>query len=92
MVQRELHVQDNVKNNGPVSSGNGSVSGTMVQRELHVQDNVKNNGPVSSGNGSVSGTTVQREVYVQDNVKEVRKSGLRQRGSRRNRTDQLRRN
>ncbi|TXR91734.1 hypothetical protein DN390_28875, partial [Bacillus sp. SH7-1] len=57
----------------------------------NVQDNVKNNGPVSS-NASVSGTTVQREVYVQDNVKEVRKSGLRQRGSRRNRTDPLRRN
>ncbi|WP_413565414.1 pLS20_p028 family conjugation system transmembrane protein [Bacillus sp. 3P20] len=89
-VQREVHVQDNVKNNGPVRS-NASISGATVQREVHVQDNVKNNGPVSS-DASVSGTTVQREVYVQDNVKEVRKSGLRQRGSRRNRTDQLRRN
>ncbi|EJR50175.1 hypothetical protein IIO_06488, partial [Bacillus cereus VD115] len=51
-----------------------------------------NNGSVSSGNASVSGTTVQREVNVQDNLQEVRKSGLRQRGSKRNRTDQLRRN
>ncbi|MGG0085890.1 hypothetical protein ABEY08_29435 [Bacillus anthracis] len=38
----------------------------------------------------VNGTTVQREVHVQE--KEVRASGLRQRGIKRNRTDQLRRN
>ncbi|MGI2746310.1 hypothetical protein, partial [Bacillus cytotoxicus] len=88
----EVNVQDNVKSNGSVSSGNVNISGTTVQREVNVQDNVKTNGSVSSGNVSVSGTTVQREVNVQDNVKEVRKSGLRQRGSTRNRTDRLRRN
>ncbi|EEM74455.1 hypothetical protein bthur0010_55100 [Bacillus thuringiensis serovar pondicheriensis BGSC 4BA1] len=51
---------------------------------------MKDQGTVSSGNVGVNGTTVQREVHVQE--KEVRASGLRQRGIKRNRTDQLRRN
>ncbi|MED1305308.1 hypothetical protein P4U65_33500, partial [Bacillus pacificus] len=63
---------------------------TTVQREVNVQDNVRSQGSVNSGNVSVNGTTVQREVHVQE--KEVRASGLRQRGIKRNRTDQLRRN
>ncbi|HDR4727140.1 TPA: hypothetical protein ROX99_005274, partial [Bacillus thuringiensis] len=75
---------------GTVSSGNVSVNGTTVQREVNVQDNVKGQGTVSSGNVGVNGATVQREVHVQE--KEVRASGLRQRGIKRNRTDQLRRN
>uniref|UniRef100_UPI001F57EE8A hypothetical protein n=1 Tax=Bacillus cereus group TaxID=86661 RepID=UPI001F57EE8A len=57
-VQREINVQDNVRNNGPVSSGNVNISGTTVQREVNVQDNVKSNGSVSSGNVNISGTTV----------------------------------
>ncbi|AJG73696.1 pLS20_p028 family conjugation system transmembrane protein [Bacillus thuringiensis] len=89
-VQREVNVQDNVRSQGTVSSGNVSVNGTTVQREVNVQDNVKDQGTVSSGNVGVNGTTVQREVHVQE--KEVRASGLRQRGIKRNRTDQLRRN
>ncbi|WP_324656135.1 pLS20_p028 family conjugation system transmembrane protein [Bacillus cereus] len=89
-VQREVNVQDNVRSQGTVSSGNVSVNGTTVQREVNVQDNVKDQGTVSSGSVGVNGATVQREVHVQE--KEVRASGLRQRGIKRNRTDQLRRN
>ncbi|QDQ03719.1 pLS20_p028 family conjugation system transmembrane protein [Bacillus sp. BD59S] len=89
-VQREVNVQDNVRSQGTVSSGNVSVNGTTVQREVNVQDNVKDQGTVSSRNVGVNGATVQREVHVQE--KEVRASGLRQRGIKRNRTDQLRRN
>ncbi|HDR4349899.1 TPA: hypothetical protein QCP51_004681, partial [Bacillus cereus] len=63
-------------------------SPTTVQREVNVQDNVKGSGTVNR-DVRVDSTTVQREVNVQDNVKERRDSGLRQRGSSRNRTNRL---
>ncbi|MGH0876604.1 pLS20_p028 family conjugation system transmembrane protein [Bacillus cereus] len=86
-VQREVNVQDNVKGNGTVNR-DVKASPTTVQREVNVQDNVKGSGTVNR-DVRVDSTTVQREVNVQDNVKERRDSGLRQRGSSRNRTNRL---
>ncbi|EJR24902.1 MULTISPECIES: hypothetical protein, partial [Bacillus cereus group] len=77
----------NVKGNGTVNR-DVKASPTTVQREVNVQDNVKGSGTVNR-DVRVDSTTVQREVNVQDNVKERRDSGLRQRGSSRNRTNRL---
>ncbi|HGA0707678.1 TPA: pLS20_p028 family conjugation system transmembrane protein [Bacillus pacificus] len=88
-VQREVNIQDNVKGNGTVNR-DVKASPTTVQREVNIQDNVKGNGTVSRDVRADS-TTVQRDVNVQENVnvKERRGSGLRQRGSSRNRTNRL---
>ena len=89
-AQREVNVQDTLRNSGGSGAASNDVkaSPTTVQREVNVQDNVKGNGTVNR-DVKVSPTTVQREVNVQDNVKERRDSGLRQRGSTRNRTNRL---
>ncbi|MDA2101371.1 hypothetical protein PDM83_26465 [Bacillus cereus] len=86
-VQRDVNIQDNVKGNGTVNRDVRADS-TTVQRDVNIQDNVKGNGTVNRDVRADS-TTVQREVNVQDNVKERRGSGLRQRGSTRNRTNRL---
>ncbi|OKA31983.1 pLS20_p028 family conjugation system transmembrane protein [Bacillus cereus] len=86
-VQRDVKVQDNVKGNGTVNS-DVRANSTTVQRDVNVQDNVKSSGTVNS-DVRANSTTVQRDVNVQDNVKERRGSGLRQRGSTRNRTSRL---
>ncbi|MED2263949.1 hypothetical protein P4V89_28705 [Bacillus thuringiensis] len=89
-AQREVNVQDTLRNSGGSGAASNDVkaSPTTVQREVNVQDNVKGNGTVNR-DVKASPTTVQREVNVQDNVKERRDSGLRQRGSSRNRTNRL---
>ncbi|MEB9380261.1 hypothetical protein P4J09_19755 [Bacillus cereus] len=86
-IQRDVKVQDNVKGNGTVNS-DVRANSTTVQRDVNVQDNVKSSGTVNS-DVRANSTTVQRDVNVQDNVKERRGSGLRQRGSTRNRTSRL---
>ncbi|EOO43600.1 hypothetical protein, partial [Bacillus cereus] len=63
---------------------------TTVQRDVNVQNNVRGSEAVDHTVRAGS-TTVQRDVNVQENVVERTKSGLRQRGSKHNRTDQLRR-
>ncbi|PGP19232.1 hypothetical protein COA01_21950, partial [Bacillus cereus] len=63
---------------------------TTVQRDVNVQKNVRGSEAVDHAVRAGS-TTVQRDVNVQENVVERTKSGLRQRGSKHNRTDQLRR-
>ncbi|MFA2639496.1 hypothetical protein ABR782_27615, partial [Bacillus cereus] len=88
-VQRDVNIQDNVKGNGTVNRDVRADS-TTVQRDVNIQDNVKGNGTVNRDVRADS-TTVQRDVNVQENVnvKERRDSGLRQRGSSRNRTNRL---
>ncbi|MCC3933152.1 MULTISPECIES: hypothetical protein, partial [Bacillus cereus group] len=63
---------------------------TTVQRDVNVQNNIRGNEAVEH-TARAGAATVQRDVNVQDNVVERTKSGLRQRGSKHNRTDQLRR-
>ncbi|PFO65983.1 hypothetical protein COJ83_18540 [Bacillus cereus] len=82
-----MTIQDNVKGDGTVNRDVRADS-TTVQRDVNIQDNVKGNGTVNRDVRADS-TTVQRDVNVQDNVKERRDSGLRQRGSARNRTNRL---
>ncbi|WP_413575411.1 hypothetical protein [Bacillus thuringiensis] len=53
-----------------------------------MQNNVRGSEAVEH-TARAGSTTIQRDVNVQDNVVERTKSGLRQRGSKQNRTDQL---
>ncbi|PHE25602.1 pLS20_p028 family conjugation system transmembrane protein [Bacillus toyonensis] len=88
-VQRDVNVQNNVRGSEAVDS-NVRAGSTTVQRDVNVQNNVRGSEAVDS-NVRAGSTTVQRDVNVQENVVERTKSGLRQRGSKQNRTDQLRR-
>ncbi|ASL62683.1 pLS20_p028 family conjugation system transmembrane protein [Bacillus cereus] len=88
-VQRDVNVQNNVRGSEAVEHTVRAGS-TTVQRDVNVQNNVRGSGVVDSA-VRAGATTVQRDVNVQDNVVERTKSGLRQRGSKQNRTDQLRR-
>ncbi|MED1837722.1 hypothetical protein P4V70_29590, partial [Bacillus thuringiensis] len=86
-VQRDVNVQNNVRGSGAVNS-DVKAGSTTVQRDVNVQNNVRGSGAVNS-DVKAGSTTVQRDVNVQNNVRERRPSGLRQRGSTRNRTDIL---
>ncbi|EEL25721.1 hypothetical protein bcere0018_53210 [Bacillus cereus Rock1-15] len=88
-VQRDVNVQNNVRGSEAVEQTVRAGS-TTVQRDVNVQNNVRGSEAVNHTVRAGS-TTVQRDVNVQDNVVERTKSGLRQRGSKQNRTDQLRR-
>ncbi|PEM55434.1 pLS20_p028 family conjugation system transmembrane protein [Bacillus wiedmannii] len=88
-VQRDVNVQNNVRGSEAVES-NVRAGSTTVQRDVNVQNNVRGSEAVNH-TVRAGATTVQRDVNVQDNVVERTKSGLRQRGSKQNRTDQLRR-
>ncbi|PER60454.1 hypothetical protein CN502_29095, partial [Bacillus cereus] len=88
-VQRDVNVQNNVRGSEEVESAVRAGS-TTVQRDVNVQNNVRGSEAVDHTVRAGS-TTVQRDVNVQENVVERTKSGLRQRGSKHNRTDQLRR-
>ncbi|MHA4113403.1 pLS20_p028 family conjugation system transmembrane protein [Bacillus cereus] len=88
-VQRDVNVQNNVRGSEAVEH-NVRAGSTTVQRDVNVQNNVRGSEAVES-NVRAGVATVQRDVNVQDNVVERTKSGLRQRGSTQNRTDQLRR-
>ncbi|KAA0768106.1 hypothetical protein DN392_27925 [Bacillus sp. BB51/4] len=88
-VQRDVNVQNNVRGSEAVESSVRAGS-TTVQRDVNVQNNVRGSEAVDHTVRAGS-TTVQRDVNVQENVVERTKSGLRQRGSKHNRTDQLRR-
>ncbi|NKX13244.1 pLS20_p028 family conjugation system transmembrane protein [Bacillus cereus] len=88
-VQRDVNVQNNVRGSEAVEH-NVRAGSTTVQRDVKVQNNVRGSEAVDSA-VRAGATTVQRDVNVQDNVVERTKSGLRQRGSKQNRTDQLRR-
>ncbi|QWG93251.1 pLS20_p028 family conjugation system transmembrane protein [Bacillus toyonensis] len=88
-VQRDVNVQNNVRGSEAVDHTVRAGS-TTVQRDVNVQNNVRGSEAVDHTVRAGS-TTVQRDVNVQENVVERTKSGLRQRGSKHNRTDQLRR-
>ncbi|PGM04190.1 hypothetical protein CN938_29540, partial [Bacillus thuringiensis] len=88
-VQRDVNVQNNVRGSEAVEH-TVRAGATTVQRDVNVQNNVRGSSEVNADVRAGS-TTVQRDVNVQDNVVERTKSGLRQRGSKQNRTDQLRR-
>ncbi|TPV39607.1 pLS20_p028 family conjugation system transmembrane protein [Bacillus dicomae] len=88
-VQRDVNVQNNVRGSEAVEHTVRAGS-TTVQRDVNVQNNVRGSEAVNHTVRAGS-TTVQRDVNVQGNVVERTKSGLRQRGSKQNRTDQLRR-
>ncbi|MBH0322814.1 pLS20_p028 family conjugation system transmembrane protein [Bacillus cereus] len=88
-VQRDVNVQNNVRGSEAVEHTVRAGS-TTVQRDVNVQNNVRESEAINHTVRAGS-TTVQRDVNVQDNVVERTKSGLRQRGSKQNRTDQLRR-
>ncbi|MCU5684668.1 hypothetical protein OCF64_23155 [Bacillus wiedmannii] len=88
-VQRDVNVQNNVRGSEAVNH-TVRAGETTVQRDVNVENNVRGSSEVTA-DVRAGTTTVQRDVNVQDNVVERTKSGLRQRGSKQNRTDQLRR-
>ncbi|AZJ24382.1 hypothetical protein CT694_33360 (plasmid) [Bacillus wiedmannii bv. thuringiensis] len=88
-VQRDVNVQNNVRGSEAVDH-TVRAGATTVQRDVNVQNNVRGSEAVENTVRAGS-TTVQRDVNVQENVVERTRSGLRQRGSKQNRTDQLRR-
>ncbi|MEC3026838.1 hypothetical protein P9Z74_24365 [Bacillus cereus] len=88
-VQRDVNVQNNIRGNEAVEH-TARAGAATVQRDVNVQNNVRGNEAVEH-TARAGAATVQRDVNVQDNVVERTKSGLRQRGSKHNRTDQLRR-
>ncbi|MHA4090099.1 pLS20_p028 family conjugation system transmembrane protein [Bacillus cereus] len=88
-VQRDVNVQNNVRGSEAVNH-TVRAGATTVQRDVNVENNVRGSSEVTADVRART-TTVQRDVNVQDNVVERTKSGLRQRGSKQNRTDQLRR-
>ncbi|MED1838068.1 hypothetical protein P4V70_31430, partial [Bacillus thuringiensis] len=88
-VQRDVNVQNNVRGSEAVDH-TVRAGATTVQRDVNVQNNVRGSEAVEN-TVRASSTTVQRDVNVQGNVVERTRSGLRQRGSKQNRTDQLRR-
>ncbi|QWI47341.1 pLS20_p028 family conjugation system transmembrane protein [Bacillus mycoides] len=88
-VQRDVNVQNNVRGSEAVDH-TVRAGATTVQRDVNVQNNVRGSEAVDHTVRAGS-TTVQRDVNVQENVVERTRSGLRQRGSKQNRTDQLRR-
>ncbi|MCU5743446.1 hypothetical protein OCC47_19135 [Bacillus cereus] len=88
-VQRDVNVQNNVRGSEAVNH-TVRAGATTVQRDVNVENNVRGSSEVTA-DVRAGATTVQRDVNVQENVVERTKSGLRQRGSKHNRTDQLRR-
>ncbi|ARO21785.1 hypothetical protein B2J90_30810 (plasmid) [Bacillus tropicus] len=88
-VQRDVNVQNNVRGSEAVNH-TVRAGATTVQRDVNVENNVRGSSEVTA-DVRAGATTVQRDVNVQENVVERTKSGLRQRGSKHNRTEQLRR-